>query len=112
MKQIQSQYNIQFTTYHLVVVEVIATTVLESRLLQAGQQSGLPLGAVAHNSGAARATRARVASCDDVVVTVGYLNTTSISAMKYQLIEVNQQQQQLVSILGFCINFCLLCVIS
>ena len=56
MKQIQSQYNIQFTTYHLVVVEVIATTVLESRLLQAGQQSGLPLGVVPHNSVDAIAT--------------------------------------------------------
>ena len=77
-----SQYIVQPTTYHLVVVVVIATTVEVSRLLQAGQQSGLPLGVVPHNSGAARATRARVASCNDDVVTVGHLDTTSYAAMK------------------------------
>ena len=55
-------------------------------MLQAGQQSGLPLGVVPHNSGAARATRARVASCNDDVVTVGHLDTTSMAAMKYKLV--------------------------
>ena len=44
--------------YHLVVVVVIATTVVESRLLQAWQQSGLTLGGVPHHSGDANATRA------------------------------------------------------
>ena len=87
MKQIlYSQYNVQLTAHHLDVVVVIATTVSVSRCLQAGQQRGLPLGVVAHNSGEARATRARVSSCDDDVVTVGHLDTTSMAAMKYKLV--------------------------
>ena len=82
--------SMQRTTHQLVVVIVIATTVLSPWCLQAWQQRGLPLGVVPHHSG--DATRASVASGDDVVVTVGYLDTTSPTAMIYQLIEVNQQQ--------------------
>ena len=78
MKQIlYSQYItiVQFTTHHLVVVVVIATTGYISCLLQAGQQSGLPLDAVAHNSGGA--SQATAFSCDDDVVSVGHLDSTS-----------------------------------
>ena len=69
------QYNEQHTTHQLVVVVVIATTVESPRLLQAGQQSDLPLDAVAHNSGGA--SQATAFSCDDDVVSVGHLDSTS-----------------------------------
>ena len=74
------------TTHQLVVVIVIATTVVSPWCLQAGQQRGLPLGVVPHHSGDAIVTRARVASCDDDVVTVGHFDTTSMAAMKYKLV--------------------------
>ena len=54
---------------------------LSPRLLQAGQQRGLPLGVVPHNSGGEG-----LASCDDYIVTVGHLDTTSMAAMKYKLV--------------------------
>ena len=89
VKQLQSQYNdnAQLTTYHLVIVVVIATTVVPSRCLQAGQQCGLPLGVVPHYSGDA-IIRAPEASCDDDLATAGHIDTTSISAMKYQLVSI------------------------
>ena len=100
---IQSQYNIQFTTYHLVVVVVIATTVVDSWLLQAGQQSGISLGVVLHNSG--NATKASTnastcelaipASCDNDDVTVGHLDTTNNPGMIYQLVSVLLSAQQI-----------------
>ena len=63
--------NAQLTTHQLIVLVVIATTVTMSRCLQAGQQRGLPLGVVPHNSGKAIVTR-QPASCDDNVVTAGH----------------------------------------
>ena len=83
-----TMYNVQLTTYHFVVVVVIATTRVVSRILQAGQQSGLPLGVVPHNSGGAHVIRASPASCDDYVVTVGHLDTTSLPGMSYQLVSI------------------------
>ena len=95
--------NVQLTTYHLVVVVVIATTVVDSWLLQAGQQSGLPLGVVPHNSG--NATKASTnastcelaipASCDNDDVTVGHLDTTNNPGMIYQLVSVLLSAQQI-----------------
>ena len=86
VKRLQSQYNVPLTTYHLVIVVVIATTVCMSRCLQAGQQSGLPLGVVPHHSGDAIIIRANVSSssCDDDLAAAGNIDTTSIAAMKYQ----------------------------
>ena len=71
--------SMQRTTYQLVVVIVIATTVFISRCLQAGQQRGLPLGVVPHHSAEAiRVAFPFNASCDDNVVTVGHLDTARL----------------------------------
>ena len=86
------QYNAQHTTHQLVVVVVIATTVESPRLLQAGQQSGISLGVVLHNSGNATKPRcpgnAIPATCDNDVVTVGHVDTTSNPGMSYQIVSV------------------------
>ena len=101
MKQIQSKYNGLLTIYHLVIGVVIATTVPESLLLQAWQKSGLPLGVVPHYSGSDMCTRASYyASCDDDLATAGHLNTTSKSAMKYQLDSILKY----VLIFAYCVS--------
>ena len=81
----QLQYILQLTTYHLVVVVVIATTVESPRCLQAGQLSGHSIGVVHNNSGDVTRARATDASCYDDVVTAGLLDSTSISGLRYQL---------------------------
>ena len=74
---------VQPSTYHLVVVVVIATTVESPRCLQAGQLSGHSIGGVHQDSG--DVNTATDASCDDDVVTAGHLDTTSVSGLRYQL---------------------------
>ena len=99
---------LQLTTHQLVVVVVEATTVTMSRSLQAGQQRGLPLGVVPHNSGNATygSPYAIPASCDNEVVTFGHLDTTSNPGMSYQ---INNQFKFYSSV---DIHFCLLRIIS
>ena len=75
-------YNLQIN-HQLVIVVVEATPVVVSRLLQAGQQSGLPLGVVSYNLGDTIAIRACIASCDYVVVTLWHLDTTSYTGTKF-----------------------------
>ena len=83
----QSLYYVQLSTYHhLVIVVVVAATVAFPLCLQAGQQSGLPLGVVPHHSGDAIIIWANVSSssCDDDLAAAGNIDTTSIAAVKYQ----------------------------
>ena len=81
VNEIQSQYNVKPSTYQLVVVVVIATTVESPRLQQVREGIRHSIGEVLQNS--ADVTIVTDASCDDNLVTAGHLDTTSISGMRY-----------------------------